>query len=1651
MRSLNVRLLAIIVGLGVVLAISIFALHHFQVRRHANFYYKTAQRTKDSDDPNQRLDAVKNLRRYVSLSPEDNDVRAELGELIVDIAKRNGPKYRSYYGDAFAIFEKVLREDYTRSDVRRNLVEVAMDTNRYNDAKEHLEVLLQDSPNDVDLLTWLGRCQAWAEKDDLAKESFQKALEGDPKQIEPYTQIASILQKNVRLRGDRDLNPTVKAPADNAGASADPQSPADDKTDGKKTDDKKTDDKKTDDKKTDDKKDEQAGNNAEEKLVEKEDENHPDTWMNRLVKANPESPQAHLLRGQYLLRTYKSEEAEKEAAEALRRMPVALREVGTALGKTAAALKELAGLAPTTPESAKTALAELDSAEKQMENAAKSAASLAEIEESPGDQAAIVEALKNAPKALKAAGAALVAISEENDEDDGIDEAGKAVAAAKSKAFDELDVLNGSMLDSLLLLAECKANKAESENSLKLATRAYTFFPDSAQVYLLLSRLEDHEGNQQKVRDWVELGLDATDESPILLWVKANYLIDDLGSAAKHSKEEQNDIREQLREISDKLRASPTRYQLPAYIGYLSARAAFEQGQWAKASKEFETIRSDLSRMDPRLAVKSDQMVAKCYDRLGRSELAREAQHRAARAPSPTANRFGEIARMLSQGKVDEAIAAFEKLNEDGNLPEDAWVLLVQNNLGINRLREKSKQDWDTFNRVLQEAEKASPEDARLPLIAADALVAQEKIAEAQKLLSEACKKNPEDPQLWKSLIRLAQQKEDWKEADRLLADARKELGDSADLRISEAVLIIERYKKDSGPALTKLAGNTDQFSNEDKVRLLSVLAACSRQAGDLKLAHELCRKAADADPTNLKLCVFLFEIAAQQQDDAAMAKAVEEIHEIEEEGPLWHFYEAVRLATKFDKDKDKDTNHLDEALRHLAQAKILRPNWDRVPSLRGRIELSKGNKKEATESLSEAVELGSRDPQAIGALVHLLYEQGRNDEAQRMIGLLEDQDAQVSTQARRMQAQDMLVRGDQEQGLDNYRKIAENSEDFRDHLRLGQILGIFGQRAQLSKKDLQAKELFDEAEKSLRKAAELAPDETTVWLALVQFLSRNGKESAALEVIAEARKTVDKKYLPLALARCFQSPGRYAEAQQQYQTAVENSDGKDSAAQLFAAFYLQNKKYEEAEKLLKKMIDGEQPASEADVAWARRSMALLLFGQGGLAKRRDAIAMVDKNLAKDPSSLDDIREKARLLASFGNPAELQEANKLIEKLLSQPNPKPDDLFLMAGVMLAQKDWPGVTRHMSQLLAGKNIKPLWLRFYIEALLNRNEVSSAESYLKSLEQLEPNSFAVADFTVRILSSRGQYDKALEVLDKYVNNPSAAGLDGMSEKEQEKQKTARLVNAAKTLESLIEKLPHEEKGSDPQQLAGAKKFIDRTEAYWREIAKRHPEGPFRLVRFLSDHGKRDEALNIVETAWQKGKPSSIATTVVSLIFKGHATPAQVKRVERIINDAIITFGETSPLLLAMAELRSIQRRYEEAESIYRKVLGKEPRNVVALNNLAVFLALRNIKAEESLEFINKAIEIAGPKPTLRDSRASVHISRGDWESALADIDAAIGGNPTATRFFHKAQVLNGLKKKGEAIAALKAAQDMGLNEDTLQPLERPAYRQLRDNLK
>jgi Tfp pilus assembly protein PilF len=149
----------------------------------------------------------------------------------------------------------------------------------------------------------------------------------------------------------------------------------------------------------------------------------------------------------------------------------------------------------------------------------------------------------------------------------------------------------------------------------------------------------------------------------------------------------------------------------------------------------------------------------------------------------------------------------------------------------------------------------------------------------------------------------------------------------------------------------------------------------------------------------------------------------------------------------------------------------------------------------------------------------------------------------------------------------------------------------------------------------------------------------------------------------------------------------------------------------------------------------------------------------------------------------------------------------------------------------------------------------------------------------------------------------------------------------------------------------------------------------------------------------------------------------------------------------LLLVMAELRSRQTRYADTEVFYRESLKKNGGDVVAMNNLAVLLALQGIKLDEALKLMNQAIEIAGQVAAMLDSRASVYIARHDPDNALKDIRAALADAETPVRLFHLAQVYQLAGQEKEARDTMDKALKKGLTREMLQPLELPAFEKLR----
>jgi tetratricopeptide (TPR) repeat protein len=141
-----------------------------------------------------------------------------------------------------------------------------------------------------------------------------------------------------------------------------------------------------------------------------------------------------------------------------------------------------------------------------------------------------------------------------------------------------------------------------------------------------------------------------------------------------------------------------------------------------------------------------------------------------------------------------------------------------------------------------------------------------------------------------------------------------------------------------------------------------------------------------------------------------------------------------------------------------------------------------------------------------------------------------------------------------------------------------------------------------------------------------------------------------------------------------------------------------------------------------------------------------------------------------------------------------------------------------------------------------------------------------------------------------------------------------------------------------------------------------------------------------------------------------------------------------------------LRDVQGKYDEAETLYRESLKKDTAYVPSLNELAWLLALRGQQLDEARELIDRAIELAGPQPSLLDTRAVIELALGQPAKALADLQAVIDMQPAADRYFHLALAHRKLGHTVEAAESLKKAEEMQLRPETLHPLERPAYADL-----
>ncbi|SIO61511.1 Tfp pilus assembly protein PilF [Singulisphaera sp. GP187] len=1137
--------------------------------------------------------------------------------------------------------------------------------------------------------------------------------------------------------------------------------------------------------------------------------------------------------------------------------------------------------------------------------------------------------------------------------------------------------------DVIVAVGEIARERRDYSEARQLLERGMERYPRDVRMYQNLAEIETRAGRTKEALAVLRRGVLALPDQRNLQWNLADLLINAGSPEAKL--------------VIARLRRRADLFQ-PA-VEYLTARVLLNEGQRAEAVRRLEKARTLMANvLDLKsLTLKAELLLAQCYQQLGNPDQQAAASRRALLLePKSVSARLAQASALLSLGRSDEALEEFRKAAPES---VEARVAVARLLLARNLRLPDDQRLWPEIDQALEEADRAGADAVEVTILRADALTARGQFDQARERLQQARSSQPNRVELWIALANLAGRQGKSTAILSVLDEAQTQLGDRVELRLARAYYWGQRGGQDALKALEPLAVNLDAFSADDRDRLDDGLADVFAQLGDVRRAEELWTGLAERRPHELHAAIRLFDLglaleAREQADRGTLSRAVKRLHGIEgEDGVLWRFGEATLLVRQSPQANPK---RLDQARLLLSEAAKRRPDWSQVPLLEAAIAEQEGSPERATEAYLRAIERGEGQPLVIRHVVNLLIDQKRFAEADRIIQKRLDQGPATGILGQ-LAAEKALRHANREEALAlAARAVSPQSQDFRDHLWLGQIYWSIGERAK--------------AEAALRRGLELADSVPETWIAWVEYLSRTDQKALAEAAIARAKSKLPPDQAPLTLALCYMAMGQPDRAEEQYQQTLAARPNDPATLRIIADFYLRSGQNSKADPYLKKIVDTRIGSPEALVIWARRKRAFGLALQGGYQQIREGLALIECNLQAS-NEVEDQRAKALLLAKV--PGGLRDAIRTLEDLERRQPSTRDEKFVLAQLFEFGGDWPRAHSLMLGLLSSDDGNALYLTAFTRSLLRHGKAEEAQPWLDRLEKALPQHSQTIELKARWLAARGQGADAAALLKAYVND---------------KDKDAYLPLFAALLEEL----------GQPEA----------AEAMYQDAVKRspRPETVLILAEYFGRRGRLAEALDLCERAWSVCNPEAVGHASLLTISAAKATAEQFRSVAIRLEQAVRNNPDSISLLFDLANLYSFQGNYRDAEMLYRRIYERNTSDDGALNNLAWLLAAAEGQGAEALAVIGQAIALAGPKPNLLDTRAIAHLAMDRSDLAIKDLETAITANPSPEMYLHLAQARLRRNDQEGADAAFRNVKAAGLQIDKLHPLDREAYGRL-----
>lgn len=1167
------------------------------------------------------------------------------------------------------------------------------------------------------------------------------------------------------------------------------------------------------------------------------------------------------------------------------------------------------------------------------------------------------------------------------------EEVDRLVAAALAKAPHDGSVLS--------LAAQHAQEKGNTGMALKHLEDGLKVNPSEPRLYLALARIHAQNGKRAEAVERLQAGLQRVRkaEQYDLRWSLANLFLDD------HRLDDATKLIAEVRNAN------------PLSAVYLEARSEMVRGRWFEAARQFERIRPALKSVKE-LAYQLDLYLGACYAQLEEPAQQLIAYQRAAEADATSlAARRGMAQALWTLGQTGEALHIYLEIVAGTKDADEAAKLRIEYlRLLLQSVPHQNAKEWKKIEQELTEIEKTLVKSLDVALLRADMSFIRGDKKMAADLLHDTIKDHPDRYEPWLALIALAAEKNASAEVQRLMATAENRFKDKVEFRLAQVRFWARYYDADAETGLKRLESDLAAFTPREQSGVLQVMAEthywAHKHRDTARVLERLVQLPQHAHDVAARMQ--LLELAILLDDDAQAQKILGEVKRLENDSDSvdWSFGEALRLI----RTGRKSTKDALEKARHLLTvASAQRPNWHPIIQTRAELDELQGRPDQAIANYRRAIELGSRDPQAMKQLLVLLSQAQRFDEVEQLLQRMQKQHGTTEEIVRYYVAHACNRHDFKKAEILIKQVVASNSSNYRDHLWMGQILSATGQSPA-------------DAERSLRRAVALAPEQPETWVGLVRHLVAVGQHAAAQAESESAAKALPAERKELTLARCSELRGLLKEAADHYATAIKNSPNSAHVYHTAAEFHLRVGGLVHAETLYRKIVARQTAPSDDDVAAARRGLALALAKQNRPHKTVESLQLVglaldEKGMLLDgklAEPLDELLLQAKVLGSLNHHKLRSKAISILETLQQKNALNADDQFFLARLLAQQLPDPVAWTKTRHLLKGLTLQfpknSRYLAYAAQMHIQHKEFNDAEPILVRLEALErerkttPGGFGSIEFRAKILEMRGLGTQAVALLTAYANQPDAAPV--------------RLLLLANL----------------QGRLGNYQDAVDLCEK------AREATGAALKDNLAALDALRNETNAAAVSILRSNKPSE------ALLTRHNQWQEQRRRVETLLRDAIVKNPKDVQSRLYLADLMELQGKYDEVEKLCREVLKESDTNLVALNNLAWLLGQKAAQTPEALTLIEHGIAKYGLRPELVGTRAIVLLNSGEIEKAVRDLERVVNEAPTPTRLFHLSRAYEKSRNTKSALAMLRQANEEGLTLQQLHPVEQAEYQRV-----